>query len=184
MKKTPYEIAWSRKEGRWNRRIYDVAGAMGWSFVEMARGLGFSTRQALSRILEGGLPRVEAILKLEQLESTYEREITTYIRGHRPRKLYRRKFLEGTLHPHLKRPEDIAEMGKVGTNRAAERLKRRTEAYRARRTARKTLTTRRLRQKNKKARIRQSYVEWKRQRAFDRKLKQTVNAIQKEDKGA
>ena len=169
-------------EGEWNKRIHTLLGAMAWTLEEGTRKLGFKDIRSLRRIRKGGRPSVKFLLQLNKLEKVYEREIAEFKYRHYPYKLYARKRSEGTLHPHIYRPDDLAALGQVGSISPNERGQRRRKASRTRSLAKWNAKKRNKTKARQKSRSRQSYVEWKRQRTFEYKLKRLAAKLENDTK--
>lgn len=100
--------------GLWNRRIYDLMGALGISLIQLARLFGYSCLSPVTRILAAGKPSVQFLLALQTLERKHEEQIKDFIYQGRPYKKFARRRRERERLEALTvyiRPEDIREMG-------------------------------------------------------------------------
>lgn len=102
----------------WPSRIETLLKATGWSKKVMGRKFGFYTFRPLQRILDGGRPSVALLLTLQRLEGVHAREIEALHAGaikveSTPRRI--RWDFRADRSKGARRPEDIAEVGKVGS---------------------------------------------------------------------
>lgn len=85
-------IAWA--EGvteAWSVRIRRLMHALGWPEQLMAERLGFSRSNAVKRLLRGGRPSVDVLLRLQALEKLYAGEIEKQKAN--PKRRVRKAFL-------------------------------------------------------------------------------------------
>lgn len=102
----------------WPGRIETLLKATGWSKNLMGRKFGFYNFGPLRRILNGGRPSVALLLTLQRLEGVYAREIDALNAGAikvdpTPRRI--RWDFRADRSTGARRPEDLAEVGKVGS---------------------------------------------------------------------
>lgn len=72
----------STTESPWAARLLELMKACGWSPKAAAHKFGLKSSLAIKRLLEGGRPRVEQVLRLRTLEEAYAGEIESFRLGH------------------------------------------------------------------------------------------------------
>lgn len=114
----------------WSVRVKRIMHALGWKRELMARELGLVHPDGVTRILNGGRPRVEVLLRLQQIETRYAAEIEA---GRKPggdmRKAFiwppmwvecnKRRWIGGPESSPPSRPADLAALGSGGTDAEA-----------------------------------------------------------------
>ena len=139
----------------WARRIRDLGGALGLDIGGLGKQLGYCNGAAVLRVLKGGRPSVDFLLRLQKSEAVYEREIKEFIRQARPFKRNRERYL-AYGSPQVQRPPDIAEVGLLEALGTPSPASIRADAKRARAKAKALIWQRRFNEKNRKAKARRS----------------------------
>lgn len=115
----------------WSIRIQRIMNALGWPAPLMAERLGLSSHGSVLRLLRGGRPRIDALLKLQAIERLYAGEIEKQkLRpGRRVRKAHlwpppwircnQRWWVERQENKPPSRPEDLASLGASSADPAA-----------------------------------------------------------------
>ncbi len=114
----------------WAVRVQRVMRALGWPKELMARELGLVSPRAVQRLLDGGRPTVEVLLRLQKIETTYAGEIQAYIPGRgRRKKAYlwpprwvgclNRRWIGGPEVKPPSRPADLQALGPSRTDAAS-----------------------------------------------------------------
>jgi hypothetical protein len=109
-------------KGPWTDRLKLIERALGWPRKLLAKNLGFRDARPVDRIVEGGIPDVETLLKLQAIESLYAEQIEDRRnRNGGPKKAVEfppdwvecreRWWIGGVKHESAARPADLAALG-------------------------------------------------------------------------
>ncbi len=124
-------------KGPWTDRLKLIERALGWPRLRLAQELGFVKANPVDRIVNGGIPSVETLLRIQAVERLYAEQIEHWRGrngGRRTKAVLfppasiecrQRWWVGGVQHVATARSADLAALGAAGPDAPA--LSRRTD---------------------------------------------------------